>query len=184
MESAAKRRLGDIIVERGLVSPHQLEEALQVQRQSGGKLGEVLVELGFITRVALAGVINEQWDSLRSTVRSRQPAEKGTPTEPQAQPSVVETSLRERLEALTFELAGRDQRIAQQDATIAALLALLQPAAPAEANPVRDTAPRVEAPEPAAPAEPQVEALEVASEPEPQSEAQELAAEPEPQFDA
>ena|SRR5437764_6964462 len=95
MESAAKRRLGDIIVERGLVSPHQLEEALQVQRQSGGKLGEILVELGFITRVALAGVITEQWDTMRLTSRARK----------------------------TVELASRDQRIAQQEATIAALLA-------------------------------------------------------------
>src|SRR2546423_13311159 len=107
MESAAKRRrLGDIIVERGLVTPYQLEEALRTQRENGGKLGEVLVELGFITRVALAGVINEQWDSLRSTARSRQPKETATPAEPQAQPSVVETSLRERLEALTAEPAG------------------------------------------------------------------------------
>src|SRR3954471_13463023 len=114
MESAAKRRrLGDIIVERGLVTPYELEEALRVQRENGGKLGEVLVELGFITRVGLAGVINEQWDSLRSN--SRRPAETGTSAGTHAQPSVVETSLRERLEALTVELAGRDQRIAQQD---------------------------------------------------------------------
>ena len=56
MEPAAKKRLGDIIVDRGLITPYQLEEALQVQRRSGGKLGEVLVELGCITRVALAGV--------------------------------------------------------------------------------------------------------------------------------
>jgi Arc/MetJ family transcription regulator len=37
-------------------------------------------------------------------------------------PSAVEVALRERLEALTVELAARDQRIAQQDATINALL--------------------------------------------------------------
>src|SRR5207237_5534437 len=138
-----------------------------MQRENGGKLGEVLVELGFITRVGLAGVINEQWDSLRTNARSRQATETGTPTEPQAQPSVVETSLRERLEALTAELAGRDQRIAQQDATIAALLALLQPATPAEPNLVRDSAPQFEAPEPAAEPAPQFEAQEPAAHSEP-----------------
>jgi hypothetical protein len=37
--------------------------------------------------------------------------------------------LYERVEALTVELAARDQRIAQQDATISALLAQLSPAA-------------------------------------------------------
>ena len=49
--AAPKRRLGDIFVERGLVTQEQLDEALAEQREKGGKLGEVLVELGFITRV-------------------------------------------------------------------------------------------------------------------------------------
>jgi len=69
MESAAKRRLGDIFVERGMIDQAQLDEALAVQRETGAKLGEVLVDLGFVTRVALAGVISEQWDELRVTAR-------------------------------------------------------------------------------------------------------------------
>ena len=39
------------------------------QRVTGGKLGEILVELGFITRVELAGAISEQWDDLRRSRR-------------------------------------------------------------------------------------------------------------------
>jgi len=131
MESAAKKRLGDIIVERGLVTPDQLNEALRVQRERGGKLGEVLVELGFITRVALAGVITEQWDALRVTTSGRKSAELQARAAAQPGSSVVETALRERLEALTAELAAKDRRIAQQDATIAALLAQLNSAAAA-----------------------------------------------------
>jgi hypothetical protein len=124
MESAAKRRLGDIIVERGLITANQLEHALAVQRESGSKLGEVLVELGYITRVALAGVITEQWDELRLTTSSRRNAGDGArSTVPVGTPAEIE--LRERVEALTVELAARDQRIAQQDATIAALLTQL-----------------------------------------------------------
>ena len=123
MESAAKRRLGDIFVERGLLTDGQLEEALAVQQETGGRLGEILVELGFVTRVALAGVITEQWDALRVTERGRKTAEQ--PVQAEASSTVVEVALRERLEALTAELAARDQRIAQQDATIAALLAKL-----------------------------------------------------------
>lgn len=125
MESAAKRRLGDIFVERGLIDQAQLDEALAMQRETGAKLGEVLVDLGFITRVALAGVITEQWDDLRVTARGRKTAETQARTSTAAASSVVEVALRERLEALTAELAARDQRIAQQDATIAALLAKL-----------------------------------------------------------
>jgi hypothetical protein len=125
METAAKRRLGDIIVERGLITAAQLEEALTVQRESGTKLGEVLVELGFLTRMALAGVIGEQWDDLRLTTSGRKSAETSARSAVRPGSSVVETALRERLEALTDELAARDQRIAQLDATIAALLTQL-----------------------------------------------------------
>jgi uncharacterized coiled-coil protein SlyX len=129
MESEAKRRLGDIIVERGLITAEQLDEALAAQRESGAKLGEVLVALGFLTRVALAGVITEQWDDLGVTTSGRKNAETNARSAALAGSSVVETALRERLEALTEELAARDQRIAQQDATISALLTQLGPAA-------------------------------------------------------
>jgi hypothetical protein len=129
MESAAKRRLGDIIVERGLITAEQLQEALRVQRESGTKLGEVLVELGFLTRVALAGVITEQWDDLGMTTSGRKNAETNARSTALAGSSVVEIALRERIEALTVELAARDQRIAKLDATITALLDKLGSAA-------------------------------------------------------
>ena len=130
METAAKRRLGDIFVARGLITNDQLQHALGRQRETSGKLGEVLVELGFITRVELAGVISEQWDELRLSQSAQKAAEMeerraAMPTGA----SVVESELRERLEQLTAELAVRDQRIAQLDATISALLAQLGSAA-------------------------------------------------------
>jgi hypothetical protein len=123
MDSAAKRRLGDIVLERNMVTPHQLQQALDEQRAHGGKLGETLVELGFITRVELAGAISEQWDDLRRC-RGGEPAspQPSSAASASAAPSATEAALRERLEALTVELAARDQRIAQQDATINALL--------------------------------------------------------------
>jgi MSHA biogenesis protein MshE len=123
METAAKRRLGDIFVERRLITDEQLEAALAEQRASGGRLGEVLVELGMVTRVALAGVILEQWDDLRLTEGGRKNAETQAQRTAPTTSSVVEIALRDRLEALTAEVAVRDARIAQQDATIAALLA-------------------------------------------------------------
>ncbi|HUZ81089.1 MAG TPA: hypothetical protein VMU73_02480 [Gaiellaceae bacterium] len=129
MESAARRRLGDIFVERGLISQNQLQEALEKQRETGGKVGEILVDLGFITRICLAGVISEQWDELRVSQSSRKTAETEARRATGAGSSVVEIALRERLEALTAELSERDRRIAQQDATIAALLARTGPAA-------------------------------------------------------
>ena len=129
METAAKRRLGDIFVERGLITEGQLQQALTRQADTSGKLGEVLVELGFITRVALAGVISEQWDELRLSQRGQKTAQMEQRRATESGSSVVESALRERLEQLTSELAVRDQRIAQQDATIAALIAQLGGAA-------------------------------------------------------
>ncbi len=81
-------------------------------------------------------MIGQQWDDLRAArgLNPAAPAPKATPATavPEA-PSAAEVALRERLEALTTELAARDQRIAQQDATINALLsrvtALERPAA-------------------------------------------------------
>jgi hypothetical protein len=127
MESAAKRRLGDIFVDRGTITTAQLDEALAVQRETGGRIGEILVELGYVTRVALAGVIAEQWDDLRLTTRVRKTADAPAPEHRSS--SVVEVALRERLEALTAELAEKDRRIAQQDTTIAGLVAQLGDAA-------------------------------------------------------
>ena len=129
--SAAMPRLGDIFVERGLISGEQLEEALQQQRETGGKLGEILVDLGFVTRVALAGVISEQWDAMRVSQSGRKNAESEArrTSAPASGGSVVERALSDRIEALTAELAERDRRIAQLDATVAALLSRLDSAA-------------------------------------------------------
>jgi hypothetical protein len=125
MEPAARRRLGDIFIERGLINENQLREALDRQRESGGKLGEILVELGYVTRVTLAGVISEQWDDLRVTQRALKVSQEPTSRTAGAPGSDGEKALRERIDALSAELAARDQRIAEQNATIADLLARL-----------------------------------------------------------
>jgi len=120
METAARRRLGDIFVERGLITDEQLKEALFKQCETGAKLGEVLVDLGFVDRVALAGVIGEQWDDLRVTRGERKAPE------PEPMRDLHELT---QLEVLKQALVERDRRIAQQDATISALLAQLGGAA-------------------------------------------------------
>src|SRR5689334_25401417 len=98
MDTAAKRRLGEIVVERGLITNEQLQQALDHQRLTGGKLGETLVELGMLTRMALAGVLSEQWDQLRLTQSGRKTAEIETrQSSVTAGPSAVEVALRERV---------------------------------------------------------------------------------------
>jgi hypothetical protein len=121
--AGAKPRLGDLFVQRGLISQGQLEAALEEQRESGMKLGEILVEKGWVSRVDLASVISKQWDAtgLTTSVRKARPAP--IRQEPDAVGGVVESALRDRLEQLTAELASRDERIERQSSTIDALLA-------------------------------------------------------------
>ncbi len=55
--SAARRRIGDLFVEQGIIDDQQLAEALEVQRRTGGRLGEILIELGFVTSLDSARVL-------------------------------------------------------------------------------------------------------------------------------
>ena len=44
-----KVRMGDLLIEQGIITPEQLQAALKIQKQSGKKLGKVLVEMGLLT---------------------------------------------------------------------------------------------------------------------------------------
>lgn len=56
------RKLGEILVDLGYITLGQLEEALQEQQRNGGLLGEVLVRLGYIDADQLAQARAEQYD--------------------------------------------------------------------------------------------------------------------------
>jgi type II secretory ATPase GspE/PulE/Tfp pilus assembly ATPase PilB-like protein len=53
-------RLGDILVEKGLISQRELERALVEQAQSKKMLGEVMVSMGLITEHKMLSVLAEQ----------------------------------------------------------------------------------------------------------------------------
>src|SRR5260221_11238920 len=54
-------RIGDLLVRSGRITPHQLQEAVQRQRETQNqKLGEILVSLGAITRNELEEHIRTQ----------------------------------------------------------------------------------------------------------------------------
>jgi hypothetical protein len=60
--SAGGRRLGELLVQRRLLSGVELEQALCDQEDSGRLLGEILVERGFVSAVTLMNVLGEQAD--------------------------------------------------------------------------------------------------------------------------
>ena len=47
------RQLGQVLVHRVLLSPEQLDWALQVQRRTRSRIGEVLVSSGLVSRLTL-----------------------------------------------------------------------------------------------------------------------------------
>lgn len=55
------RPLGRLFVEKGLLSEDQLEQALADQAENGGRLGERLVELGYVSSTTLARLLSEQY---------------------------------------------------------------------------------------------------------------------------
>ena len=61
------RRLGALLVEAGLVSEHDLVEALAEQERSGQRLGEVLVARGLVSAAAVANALAEQRGSFLRT---------------------------------------------------------------------------------------------------------------------
>lgn len=61
MTTMAKRiRIGDLLVEKNMISETQLQHALQEQKLSGRKLGNTLVELGYVEENALLNLLSAQ----------------------------------------------------------------------------------------------------------------------------
>jgi type IV pilus assembly protein PilB len=56
-EKKTVRRLGDLMLESGLISTKQLEEALEAQKTTKKRIGDVLVEKGFISERQLVSVL-------------------------------------------------------------------------------------------------------------------------------
>ena len=56
-----KVRLGDLLVETGVLTEDQLKAALQKQRGSGRKLGETLVDEGFVSEEQIAHALSDQY---------------------------------------------------------------------------------------------------------------------------
>jgi type IV pilus assembly protein PilB len=56
-----EKPLGQILIERGIISKEQLDKALEVQRKEGGLVGEVIVKLGFAKEEDIAHCLSLQY---------------------------------------------------------------------------------------------------------------------------
>ncbi|UAB69908.1 Flp pilus assembly complex ATPase component TadA [Vibrio sp. SCSIO 43132] len=60
MQIKLRKRLGDLLVEEGIISEHQVEEALSHQKNTGRKLGDTLIQLGFLTETQMLTFLSQQ----------------------------------------------------------------------------------------------------------------------------
>ena len=68
-----RRQLGELLVDKGLVSEEALERALEEQRASGRPLGQILLASGAVSPQNLARTVTEQhgFDSSAASLRTR-----------------------------------------------------------------------------------------------------------------
>ena len=55
------KQLGQLLIERGLISEAQLDKALKVQKDKGGLIGQILVMLGFAKEEEIAQALTVQY---------------------------------------------------------------------------------------------------------------------------
>src|ERR1043165_4772923 len=55
------QRLGDLLVKEKVITPDQLDQALKSQKESGTRLGSVLVKLGFLSDEDVTNFLSRQY---------------------------------------------------------------------------------------------------------------------------
>ncbi|WP_045498100.1 GspE/PulE family protein [Vibrio hyugaensis] len=60
MRIQLRKRLGDLLVEEGIVSEEQVQQALAAQHSTGQKLGDALIDLGFISEKQMLEFLSQQ----------------------------------------------------------------------------------------------------------------------------
>ncbi len=150
-EVQIRRPLGEIFVELGFISSDQLDAALDRQRETGARIGEILVEQGSLSRLDLASALAEQWSALQklrppAPAAEPQPWQNGQPVpEPpeRGRPADDRTSievLEERLDAVERAASAapwqEDLRLVTSDlrAAVRAVEERLEARSPGEAE--------------------------------------------------
>lgn len=104
-----RKRLGDLLLEAGLITPEQLDKALNVQKKTGERLGKVLINLGYITEDSMIEVLEFQLGVPHIDLRSIQP-------NPEAA-AAIPASLAERYQVIPIKKEGRKLTLAMVDPT-------------------------------------------------------------------
>ncbi len=102
-------RLGDFLIARGMVTSAQVDEALELQKGTGIRLGEMLVNMGFVGERGLIEALADRLHMPVSDLRSENP-------DPAALALIPEAVARESL-AVPVSLTGDVLRVAVAEPT-------------------------------------------------------------------
>lgn len=75
MNYRKKIRLGDILINKELITEEQLQQALKQQKEKGLMLGEMLVEMGFVSQVQINDILCEHLNIEYVDVRTIEPTD-------------------------------------------------------------------------------------------------------------
>ena len=102
-----KKRLGELLVESGLISETNLSKALSEQRSKKEKLGDIITSLGFATDIEIAQILSIQLGIPLIDLRN-------TPVEPQAIELISEKIARKHL-IIPVSIDQKELHIAMSD---------------------------------------------------------------------
>ena len=102
-----RKRISDILMEAGLITPHQLEHALMLQKSKSKRLGKILVELGYVSETQIAEALAKQLSLPFVDCSQYQIAEEVK--------SLVPKEMVEKKLVLPLELQGRNLLLAMAD---------------------------------------------------------------------
>jgi len=60
MTETKKKRLGEILIEDGVLTPQSLEEGLNYQKKEGGLIGQILIRLGYVSEAQVIAAVSKQ----------------------------------------------------------------------------------------------------------------------------
>ncbi len=66
--SRRKMRIGDVLIADGAITPEQLDQALEIQKEKKKRLGEILISEGFVTDEIMADALCNQMGYLRANL--------------------------------------------------------------------------------------------------------------------
>ena len=61
MKKMVPKQLGELLIESGVITPGQLKEALDLQKEKEELLGQILIGLGYATEQAIAQALTVQY---------------------------------------------------------------------------------------------------------------------------